>query len=565
VISEDALIVLLYRADWTRLSLSAQLNRTRKDWQHPSPVADLPWAWSGIGPGSLLIAPGGRYRIEATTAGGRRTVEGSDGERAWLLAEPGTGETKSGGEQDDAGAGFHLFGRPEPPAWTLTCPAWLLDQFELAPGETVTRGGRTAHLAVATPSPGRSKPPLGPIARPDRIEVAVDAELGILLRCEQLTGGEPVRLDELTDVRLDPPEAADPAQFTPPPGATVSRGGPILSGPGWRIVSAAAGLAGTGLGFAIRHAPHRPPSPAGGEAAMPRDDLASGAGQPGAQEPVSDDLLGLLSRAGRDLPGLTAELHRWEDPAMVTEKLRSAWDAGGLAALRVPGAGPVADAVSGHLPVTHRVARILIAPHGRYRIDYLSGWPRRNPRAIACDGRQRWRLYGDHLYVGAVAPLPDDAIGLLDPSWLLGWQLSGGTETVVSGRRGLRIEMAGTPPVIRYPDPILVPPAAAVADSELGILLRLTSYTPSGPAMVSELRDLALAEPAEAAFRIDAPPGVRVMEDTGGFLDAADAPEPVRAAVRAVTGIHRMAEAGASAVSGFLGALRDQRRPPSPP
>jgi outer membrane lipoprotein-sorting protein len=569
VISEEALIVLLYHADWTKLSLSAGLNRVHKHWEYPSPVAHLPWSWSGTGSGSLLIAPGGRYRIETTTAGGGRTAEGSDGEWAWSLTEPGTGEDgpdEAAGKQADGGTRSRVFGRPEPPAWTLTCPAWLLNEFGLTPGETATVAGRPAHLAVATPSPGHPRLRHGPVARPDRVEVAVDAELGILLRCEQTADGELVRLDELLDVRLDPPEAGDPAQFLPPPGVTVSEDGPVLSGPGWRIVKTAAGLAGTGLGFAIRHAPHRPPPPPADGAAMPWDYLASAPGQPGQGEPVTDELLGVLARAGHDLPGLAAELHQWNDPRLVTEKLRSAWSASGLAALRVPGAGPVADAVSGHLAVTHRVARIRVAPPGRYRIDYLSGWPRRTPTAVACNGERRWRLYRDHMYAGPARPMPHEIADLLDPSWLLGWQLSGGSEVTVRGRRGFRIDVTGTPPVSGRPAPILFPPAEAVADADLGILLRLTSYTSSGPAMVFELRGVSLVDgPDGDVFRINAPPGVRVIEDSGGLLDEADAPEPVRAAVRAVTDIRRLAGTGVSAVSSFLDAFRGPRQDPPQP
>jgi hypothetical protein len=292
---------------------------------------------------------------------------------------------------------------------------------------------------------------------------------------------------------------------------------------------------------------------------MPRDYLVPGRARP---EPLASELLSLLSRAAHQLPGLTAELHRWDDPRLSVEKLRSVWDATGLAVLSVPGAGPVADAVSGHMQVTHRTARIRVAPGGRYRIDYGSGWPRRTPTAIACDGRQRWRLYRDHLYAGAAAPMPSDIADLLDPSWLLSWQLSGGTGTVAAGRRGFRVDVAGPMSVTGHPPLIMAPPAEAVADADLGILLRLTSYTGSGPAIVIELRSVSLAEPDDAAFRIGAPPGVRVIEDTGSVLDQVDAPEPVRAAVRAVTDLRRAAGAGAAAVDGFLSALRGQRQPP---
>jgi hypothetical protein len=561
VISEEALVALLYHADWTKLSLAARLHRVGADQARGGPHAAVPWADPASGPARLLIAPGGRYRMQATGAGGGRVIQGSDGERVWLLTEPGTGDPGEADPEppgDGPSSSFRMFGRPEPPAWTLTCPAWLLNEFELAPGEPVTVAGRAAHLVVATLPPGHRRR-IGLMTFPDRIEAAVDASLGILLRCQQLADGLPVRLDELQDLRLDPPEAADPAQFTLPPGATVSEHGPILSGPGWQIVRTAAGLAGSGLGFAIRHVPHRPPPSAAGGAAMPRDYHVAGPGRP---EPLASELLSLLSRAAHQLPALTAELHRWDDPRLTVEKLRSVWDTTGLAALRVPGAGPVADAVSGHLSVTHRVAQIQVAPGGRYRIDYGSGWPRRTPRAIACDGQRRWRLYRDHLYAGAAAPMPQDIADLLDPSWLLGWQLSGGTDAAAGGRRGFRVDVAGPAPVTGRPALILAPPAEAVADAELGILLRLTSYTGSGPAIVAELRGISVADPDQRAFRIDAPPGVRVIEDTGGLLDAVDAPEPVRAAVRAVTDIRRVAEAGVSAVTSLVDALRDQRRPP---
>ena len=63
---------------------------------------------------------------------------------------------------------------------------------------------------------------------------------------------------ELTDLTMNPPEAADPARFAPPPG---SRFGEDLketmrqkfSGPGWDAADVAAG----GLGALIKAVPHR--------------------------------------------------------------------------------------------------------------------------------------------------------------------------------------------------------------------------------------------------------------------------------------------------------------------
>jgi hypothetical protein len=145
----------------------------------------------------------------------------------------------------------------------------------------VTVAGRDAIAVAATPR--RDVLSSGPGHRPhdrishDRIEVAVDAELGILLRRIETSGGELVTRTELTDVTMNPPEAADPTRFAPPPGS--HRGetqgenpGATFSGPGW----AAADLAAGGLGALIRHAPHLPGHGAAGEQpeAMPSPDPA---------------------------------------------------------------------------------------------------------------------------------------------------------------------------------------------------------------------------------------------------------------------------------------------------
>ena len=52
----------------------------------------------------------------------------------------------------------------------------------------------------------------------DRIELAVDAELGIVLRCDEILDGRPLRVTELADVRVDIAPAGDDAPFRPPGG-----------------------------------------------------------------------------------------------------------------------------------------------------------------------------------------------------------------------------------------------------------------------------------------------------------------------------------------------------------
>ena len=89
-------IGLLYRSDWTRLSLSAEL-RSETDRE---PLPSLPreersrWfrAWPGqrqdngryAGRGALLIGPGGRWRLECPVPG--RGAEGEAAEVTGLTA-----------------------------------------------------------------------------------------------------------------------------------------------------------------------------------------------------------------------------------------------------------------------------------------------------------------------------------------------------------------------------------------------------------------------------------------------------------------------------------------------
>ena len=199
-----------------------------------------------MGRGALLIGPGGRWRLECPVPGRGaegEAAEGNDGERGWSWRPPEVG----GPPPLPVKVGVAY---PPPPE--LFCPSGLLGGFTLEVLGPVTVVGRDAIAVAATPR--RDVLGSGSAERPyDRIEVAVDAELGILLRRIETSGGEVLTRTELTDVTMNPPEAADPARFTPPPGS--HRGeteGATFSGPGW----AAADLAAGGLGALIRHAPH---------------------------------------------------------------------------------------------------------------------------------------------------------------------------------------------------------------------------------------------------------------------------------------------------------------------
>jgi hypothetical protein len=105
--------------------------------------------------------------------------------------------------------------------------------------------------------------------------------------------------------------------------------------------------------------------------------------------------------------------------------------------------------------------------------------------------------------------------------------------------------------------------AEAVADAELGILLRLTSYASDRAAIRFELREVtrpAAQDPAD--FRIE-DPGVPTVEGSGNPLEEMDVPEPVKRAVNAAHEAARHASAGVTAVTSFLDAMRgkNSRRP----
>jgi hypothetical protein len=205
-------IGLLYRADWTRLSLSAEL-RSETDREPLPRLSRERWyrAWPGqgqdngryVGRGALLIGPGGRWRLECPVPG--QGAEGNDGERGWSWRPPEVGGPPP--LPVEVGTAY-----PPPPE--LFCPSCLLGGYTLEVLGPVTVGGRDAIAVAATPR--RDVLGSGSAKRPyDRIEVAVDAELGILLRRTETSGGEVLTRTELTAVTMNPPEAADPARFAP--------------------------------------------------------------------------------------------------------------------------------------------------------------------------------------------------------------------------------------------------------------------------------------------------------------------------------------------------------------
>jgi len=521
--AEPDLVALLYRADWTRLSLSAEVTVERfgaETGEAPEPARS-----------TVLIAPGRRY-LES----GDGLRRGCDGERAWEVFEPPAGSVR-------------VFGGPALPFHTLLCPSWLLSGFTLETRDTVTVCGRDAVRVTARPRPGAREWPAAwdpGFSRSDRVEAVVDAELGILLRCERVQDGRTAERTDITALTLGPP--ADPARFEPPPGSTISEDWrAAFGGPGWWIPRTAGSVAATILGEAIRHSARR----SGGQGhdeggTMPADD------DPPAEGGVSDELLHLLYRGGS--ADFAATLDEWHDVAAFLGAASGATGIGGLEAL--------AGAVAQRMGTIHRTAGARFAGPARYRIEYAVDAQNTGiPRIIACDGEHRWRVYDDRVLVAPATALPGHSPFAYptpaDASWLLGCRLSGGRETVAGDRRAFLVTVDRVPG-LSFALPQVFSRATAVVDAELGIVLRLTQYTRGQAATRYELRDVTTAGLAE--FRVDIPSGLRISEETGNPVDDLPMPEPVRAAMRTAASAARAAGDKITAARGFLDELRGRSR-----
>ncbi len=300
----------------------------------------------------------------------------------------------------------------------------------------------------------------------DHVDAVVDAELGILLRCERKKAGRAPELTEFRSLSVDP--VPDPEQFTAPPGSIISNGhghlfGGSFSGVGWEIAKTSAGLAAGGLGATIRYSPFgpfgplrpsRPPGPGDddAEAAMPHDDPSPDAAD---GPPASDEVLHLLYRGGAEPPAFTATLHEWSDPrallAAIPPSVRRA-GFGGVGFL-IDTLGAAARDSGEQQSVCHQVSSVRIEGWDSYRIDRTYRTPRQRARrerrdnewlTVACDGRQTYQVYSDRVHIGPSAPPPAELTDLADGSWLLRCHLSGGSAIVAGDRRAYRISVSGS-------------------------------------------------------------------------------------------------------------------------
>ena len=566
--TEPELVGLLQRADWTNLSLvatvSRRFNRPLRDellqsmppppWAPPwvrvmQDLDDLPIALGDEVTGRLTVAPARRFREELTDESGETAITGCDGDRVWLVSpRVSASETTAG---DGPGARVrrsYAGGSLGPPFRRLLSPAWLLSGFGLRIEGAVTAASREAWHVVAVPE-GRRSMPLGP----QRFDLIVDAQLGILLRCEAFVRGLPLSLEQLDAVRIQPPEAADDSLFARPPDALPDARDlrAEFFPPG---LGTAAGLAADALGFAIRHGPGGPQRPPGhGEEPMPRD--ADDAGQE-HWPPVGDETTYLVYRASSAGRDVAAELHEWVSVAGFAEGLRR-----GSRTVGQGGIGRLADAIAEKAAArtAHRVARLQYAGGGlRYRLDWVSGTPRRKPVTESCDGQTSWRVYPDRTVSGPARPAPSRLADLMQPSWLLAWRLADGGAEIVGGRPGHRVRAMRIPGVTLTGPALAYDSAVAVIDTELGVITRLTCYAAGEPTERRQLRDVRVLAPTDAAeFRVSAAPGARAAAEAGPF-DAA--PEPLRQVVRAAEQANRIVGPVVSRAADFLSSLRSRRQ-----
>ena len=557
---EPDLIRLLFRADWTRLRLAAEVTTSRDfdlDRNQYGADGSVPPPWLGA-PGkppraghvwematdqlgtrtsrsTLLIEPGRRYREQ-----GEDHLSGCDGERSWFAVRAGDGWT------------VEASGGPEPPLPSVLRPSWLLTGFTLEAIGPVTTDGREALRAVATPRPGlwpRASAPPHPL---DRVEVLVDLGLGILLRQEEILDGKTLGVTELTEIRADP-DPADGEQFLPPGGwDSVHRDAARTAprGPGREASKLIAGLAAGGIGALVRSSRSRSFEQATQEepeAEMPPDAEPLPADAPAA----TDEVLHLLD-AGRDrwAPGIAATLHQWHDIAALLAQVPDGARRAGFGGL-----GHLIDAAGERVATLRMVSRLSFDGSGRYRIEpalpaeLAARSFRHRAETIICDGERQWTIVADEVITRAAGPPPDEIAKLLDASWLLGHHLSGGAAATTGGRPGYRLRVAPGQPDGGLWGRVLLPDEVVV-DAELGILLRSVCHAGSRPVSRYELRDVVLGEQGD--FRADIGEGARVEEEPD---DEPPGPASIPAQVAGL--IARQAARDArSAVKSVLSSLR---------
>ena len=314
----------------------------------------------------------------------------------------------------------------------------------------------------------------------------------------------------------------------------------------------------------LRHAPHRDPQ-AGARAGAPPDfpataEDAGWPGPPGPAEPVSGPIIRLLYEAGLRHTAFEAELRTWADATTNADAFRAAARKSTL-----PGVTKLGETMTERATTWQGRDAISVGLPDKYRVDYIDGGTQaRKVRSEVCDGRERWRQFADHVSVGAALPQPDAVARLADPAWLLEWKLTGGAEITDGGRRAylIRVRPAGQAlggaaarQLTMFADTV----TEVVLDADCGVVLRLLQEKGGRPSLQQVLTGLTTRPRASAAeFRLEVPPGTRVVRDSGTMFDEAELSAPAQTAVTLTV----KALSAAARVGGFLDSLRDAGRRP---
>lgn len=521
--TDAELAALLARADWTALSLSAKVSWRRDLAALQRDVRVRAARRGGTPPrrsrphaprfeetaSVLVLGQGGRYRHEQAQPGQRVTVAGCDGGASREQED----SPVSGASQTSRWSYARPLSSLSPPLSDLLRPSWLPAGFLLEVIGPATACGRDAVEFAGRPRPLVMPEPIG-----DRVVAIADLELGILLRCEWLSGEDPLMVMELTELRLDPPEPAGPGAFTPREAA----GPGLMSRIPWAILRRAAKIsasviltalaAGLRLAAGVRRlsAPRTPICGTGGTMpTAPRHRPAA----PGEVMSVPGHVLDLLYQSW-PAPCVRTGLHQWADPGAMAGSALAGWDAAGIR-----GAGRLAAAIASFDKGTYRADQVLASSRGQYKVERVRARRPRGPSVIACDGQRRWKAYPGRVVVGPAAPLRSDVARMIDSAWLLGCRLSGGEPVAAGGRRGYQItarpadDQAWSFSGHYVSGQELPAPAVAVVDADSGVLLNLTPFSGEQPALHAELRELTFEpQPRDDDFRIAPSPGVIVTE-----------------------------------------------------
>ena len=299
-------------------------------------------------------------------------------------------------------------------------------------------GSRPAYRLVARPRPLAARRPRKQGARSDAGGVLVDADYRHPAPPRGTSRGAAAEPHRAERGAAGPAQAVDHGLFQPlrraGGGAQIPFSGPGvgLPGLGGDAVRAAAGVAATAMGFAVRHWPL---AGTAARAMRPPADAGPGGPRPEGLGPADDDLINLLHRTGRARQAFTAEVREWLDGDF--SPARSRGDG-------VPAAGP-----GRHPGPGRRMGRPASRAETSTR-TCASGWRpraatgstagRRLPSApgtTACDGERQWLVRGTKVTFWDALPLPRELARLADPAWLLaGLPVRAGGETEVGGRRG---------------------------------------------------------------------------------------------------------------------------------